>query len=333
MASSTGRKTLWKKILGGTFYGLFCAAIFVVASGAGWAKTSPLLMRLIQTKLSQNSLTGLVVQKPANPFEGKDQFTVLVLGCDEDWYYGGEQLIRHQARSDMMMVTRFDFANNRISGLTIPRDTLCQVPGYRAQKINGYHLIGGDDLSKQAVETLIPEVQIDRVVTLNYDAFKSMVDVLGGIEVYVPKKMDYDDNRGHLHIHLKPGRQRLDGTQAIGFVRFRHADDDFHRVNRQHDFMLAVKDTMKDHIAALPVILNKAQDLVNHSLSEDEMAALTEFGQKIGNDNIKMATIPVVDVPGTYDLAVNRRELPQMLRKMHFTEDSLQTRVTYRDRS
>lgn len=332
MASQSGRKPIWRKILGGTFYGLFCSAVFVVASGAGWAKTSPLLMRILQSKLSNNAITGTFISKPTNPFENMQSFTLLVLGCDEDWYYGGKQLIRHQARSDMMMVTRFDFANNRISGLTVPRDTLAQVPGYRMQKINGYHLLGGDDLSKQAVESLIPDVHVDRVVALNYDAFKKMVDILGGIEVYVPKNMDYDDNRGHLHIHLKAGRQKLTGDQAIGFVRFRHADDDFHRVNRQHDFMLAVKDTMRDHITALPAVMNEAENLVNHSLSKDEMAALAEFGQRIGNDNIKMATIPVVDVPGTYDLAVDQRELPKMLRKMHFTEDSQQERVTYRDR-
>ena len=41
--------------------------------------------------------------------------------------------------------------------------------------------------------------------------------------------MDYDDNWGHLHIHLKPGLQHLNGQQAMGFVRFRHSDNDLVR--------------------------------------------------------------------------------------------------------
>src|SRR5207253_927402 len=146
---------------------------------------------------------------------------------------------------------------NRITGVSIPRDTLAAPDGYKRQKINAFHLLGGPDLSKAAVESLIP-VQIDRVVVLNYKAFEDMIDLVGGVDVSVPKKMDYDDVRGHLHIHLKPGPQHLGGEDAVGFVRFRHSDDDFHRQGRQKAFLLAFKNAVMHRPSALPQVAVKA---------------------------------------------------------------------------
>src|SRR5690349_11890698 len=86
---------------------------------------------------------------PADEFKDK-VLTLLILGCDEDRQSakgsgknrkpGG--ILRHASRSDMMLVAKVDFAHRRISGISIPRDTLWQVPAYREQKINAYHYIG-----------------------------------------------------------------------------------------------------------------------------------------------------------------------------------------------
>ena len=51
-----------------------------------------------------------------------------------------------------------------------------------------------------------------------------MVDALGGVDVNVEHEMHYDDNWGHLHVHLKPGFQHLNGDQAVGFARYRHGN-------------------------------------------------------------------------------------------------------------
>ena len=244
-----------------------------------------------------------------------------MLGCDEDWYFGGKQLIRHQARSDMMLLCRLDFANNRITGISIPRDTLVAANGENEQKINGYHL-KGNEASKTAVETLIPEVNIDKVMALNFDSFKEMIDTVGGVDVYVPKNMNYDDNRGHLHIHLKAGHQHLNGDQAEGFVRFRHSDDDFHRTSRQRDFVLAFKETLKQHWTELGTVADKAVALTGNALTVDQIAYIADFAEKVGSDNIQMGMLPVVDAhDASYDLRIDEEKTPAVLAQYHFIDN------------
>lgn len=307
---------MWKTVLGSIFYFGFLFVALTIGCAAGWIRQSPVLLELGQRRFDR--MVGIT---PSNPFEGQDAITLLVLGCDEDWYYGGKQLIRHKARSDMMLLAKLDFKNNRITGISIPRDTLVAVPGYRMQKINGYHL-QGNDVSKTAVETLLPGIHIDRVMALNFDAFNDMVDTVGGVDVYVPKNMNYDDFRGHLHIHLKAGKQHLDGSDAQGFVRFRHTDDDFHRTERQRDFLLSFKQAVFQHIDRLPAVTNKAVEVTDHALTTDEIAAIAEFAQKVGSDNIQMGMLPVVDAnDGQFGLLLDTSKVDDVLRTYHFLDD------------
>ena len=72
---------------------------------------------------------------------------------------------------------------------------------------------------RQAVEELLG-IPIDRYVKTDVNGFRAIVDLIGPIELDVEKRMDYDDNWGNLHIHLKPGRQLLDGEKAEATCAF-----------------------------------------------------------------------------------------------------------------
>ena len=313
-----GVGVMGKKILGGVAWILICVIFLCAGSAMGFIGKSKVLSAAAWDRMDR--AFHIPVE---NPF-GQDVVTLLVLGCDEDWYFGGKQLIRHQARSDMMLLCRLDFKNNRITGISIPRDTLVAADGHAEQKINGYHLLGGNEESKLAVEALLPEVQIDKVLALNFDAFKQMIDAVGGVDVYVPKNMNYDDNRGHLHIHLKAGHQHLNGDQAEGFVRFRHSDDDFHRTARQRDFVLAFKETLKQHWTELGTVADKAVVLTGNALTPEQIAYVADFAEKIGSDNIQMGMLPVVDTHDKfYDLRIDEAKAPAVLAQYHFTEDNL----------
>jgi len=315
---------MWKGIFKGTLYVVFCALLLGMGTAMGWIGRSAIFGKMVTNRVK--TFLRLPTENPFN----QDVITLLVLGCDEDWYFGGHQLIRHQARSDMMLLCHIDFKHRQISGISIPRDTLVASDGRHEQKINAYHLYGSTDedkseSSKRAVETLLPGVNIDRVLVLNFDSFNQMVDAVGGVDLYVPKNMNYDDNRGHLHIHLKAGRQHLDGDQSQGFVRFRHSDDDFHRSARQHDFVLAFKDAVKSHWTQLPEVVDKARDLTGRSLSVDEIAYIANFAETIGSDNIQMGLLPVVDAKDAeYDLRLDDSKVDDVLRQYHFidTEDA-----------
>jgi len=310
-----------KRILGGVFYACFCAFCLFGGAIVAWLNSSAVVRTVLLQSLRHTN--------PRDAFGGKDSVNLLVLGCDEDRYYGGDQIIHHQARSDMMLVAKLDFKNNRITGVSIPRDTLARPAGYKRQKINAFHLLGGPELSKAAVESVLP-VDIDRVVVLNYKAFDEMVDLVGGVRVDVPKQMDYDDNAGHLHIHLKPGAQVLDGKQAEDFVRFRHSDNDFMRQARQKEFLLAFKNSVMRHPGMLPQVADKAREVMGNSLSPDEIASLALFVKSVGNDNIKMGMVPTVSVGHSYALRVDANKLPKVMREFHFAQERYPSAVSER---
>jgi polyisoprenyl-teichoic acid--peptidoglycan teichoic acid transferase len=301
------------------FYLLFCAAALTFGTASGWVSQSSLLKELAAMKIFNRS--------PEEVFHGRESLTLLVLGCDEDRYYGGKQVIRKQARSDMMLIARLDFSNNRITGVSIPRDTLVQLPGYRERKINEYHAIGvdrgperGKILAREAATAIVP-VEIDRVVVLDYDAFQEMVNLVGGVEVYIPKRMRYKDVRGGIEMDFKPGRQLLNGYDAMCFVRYRKSDSDFERQKRQKDFLLAFKETIEGKPAILNKVADKALDVLGGEFTAEEVAALALFARKIGADNVKLGQIPVVDAPN-YNLRVDQLQLPAVLEEFHMVPDT-----------
>lgn len=332
MARREKERPLWKRIAGVVVYGLFCLVFLAGGATAAWIKTSPLLWSMVVAPL------GIAPPKPEEVFK-RDTITLLVLGCDEDRVYGRSKPIREKARSDMMLVAKVDFKRKRITGVSIPRDTLVSAGGYREQKINAYHAIGMQNndpeqakmLAKTAAETLLG-VAIDKVVVVDYTALQEMVNLVGGVDIFVDKKMEYHDKAGKLHIDLEPGRHRLNGYEAMGFVRFRHdRGSDFKRQERQKQFLLAFRSSLMNNIGMLPQVINKAVEAMSGGLKEEEVNALAMFAQKIGGDNIQLGQIPVVDAPN-YNLRVDYAQLPQVLAQYHLIEQPLPStsRVSYR---
>ncbi len=139
--------------------------------------------------------------------------TLLVVGVD-----------RRRAdigRTDTIMVATFNPEVKRAEVVWIPRDTRVLIPGYnRPQKINAAYSYGGVELTRRTVEALLG-IKVDYHFLVDFRGFVQAVDALGGVVVEVPWVMDYDDAAQNLHIHLRPGLQRLGGQEALGFVRYR----------------------------------------------------------------------------------------------------------------
>lgn len=302
MPKKRAKSPTWKKLIGAAFYLVFCI-LFIVMGTVGWMMyETPMLGKIVWNTIAP--------KKPVDVFHG-DTVTILVLGCDEDLSPGGKKVLRANARSDMMLVAKLDFANKRIGGVSIPRDLEVALPGYSAKKINAYHSIGGKDLSKQAAEYVLG-ITIDRVIELNFEAFQDLVNIVGGVDVYVPKDMHYTDKAGDLYIDLKKGRQHLDGYKAMGFVRFRHSDSDLMRMPRQRDFMLSLKDSIKKNPGLIGPFTTKAGEVIGGEFDDDEMIALAQFAQSIPGDSIKMSNLPVVEGRGT-NLILDSDKLQQVL--------------------
>ena len=201
------------------------------------------------------------------------------------------------------MVGRIDFTRKTVSLLSIPRDTRADIPGFGIGKINAAHAHGGPALTADTVRTNFG-IPTDHYIALDFDGFEHAIDQLGGVDVAVDKKMDYDDNWGHLHIHLKPGMQHLNGQQAMGFVRFRHSDSDLVRVQRQQALLAAIKTKLMSPqtLAKIPAILDTIDRNVNSDLTTDQKVALAKFVHDVPHEGIQMATLPSEETAGPFVL-------------------------------
>ncbi|WP_334312202.1 LCP family protein [Oscillatoria sp. CS-180] len=196
--------------------------------------------------------------------------------------------------SDTMLLIRFNPHTDQLVVLSIPRDTRTLVQG-RMTKLNEANRDGGPALSAMSVSDLLGGVEIDRYVRINVQGVEKLVDALGGVEVNVPKDMKYQDDSQHLYINLKAGEQRLDGAQALQFLRFRYDDNgDIGRIQRQQMMMRAVLEQALNPktVARLPKILSVIQSHVDTNLSVEELLALSGFASKTNSYNVQMLMLP-----------------------------------------
>lgn len=162
-------------------------------------------------------------------------YNVLVVGTD-----------KVGLNTDTILVLSLDSKNNRANVMSIPRDTMSNVTR-SVKKINAAYAIGAKK-GKGNIDNLKKEVsyllgfEVDNYVVVNLGAFEEIIDAIGGVTIDVPRNMNYDDPYQDLHIHLKKGVQTLNGSQAIGFVRYRsgYAEGDMGRVKAQQTFIRAV---------------------------------------------------------------------------------------------
>jgi len=143
--------------------------------------------------------------------------------------------------SDSMLVIRLDPQKEKLSVLSVPRDTKVNLEGYGNHKINHANEYGGPALAASAVSDLLGGVPIDRYVRVNVQGVEKLIDALGGVNMFVPKDMKYNDFSQHLYIDLKKGQQHLDGEKSVQFLRYRYDGlGDISRVQRQQLLMRAV---------------------------------------------------------------------------------------------
>jgi len=315
MRKKSQQPSLARRLVGGVAYTLLLLVALTAGSALGW--------------LHQSKATWTILFSPKPPKETfhSNSLTLLVLGCDEDLSVGGKKVLKKQARSDMMLIARLDFDKNIITGVSIPRDTECKYPdgkdlieddlrNVKTWKINAYHEIAKKgheaELTQKAVEYLLPGVKIDRVITLDFDAFQDVVNLIGGVPITVDKPLKYTDKAGGLFINIKAGAQVLDGYNAMCFVRFRHADSDLVRQQRQKQFLLAFKEQAKKNWIKLPQLVEKGEGVLGGALNSDEIASIAQFARGVPAENIDWGQVPVVDGRGSY-LKLDKKHLDSVL--------------------
>ena len=220
---------------------------------------------------------------------------ILVMGIDRvpDAPKNSPQVFA--GRSDTMLLLRLDPTDKSVRMLSIPRDTQVEIPGVGVEKINDANVEGGPALAARVVSRTLNDVPIDRYVRVTTEAFRELVDLVGGVEVFVPYPMKYVDVTQNLNIDLEQGWQTLNGDQAEQFARFRKDQNgDIGRVQRQQSLLKALRQRLVSPtvLPRLPEAIRVMQQYVDTNLSLEEMLALVGFGLKLETDDFKMVLLP-----------------------------------------
>ena len=212
-------------------------------------------------------------------------------------------------RTDTIIVLSIDPKSGDTSMLSIPRDLWVPIPGYNFNaKINQAYGIGelrkypggGPALVKKTVASLIG-YPIDYYVLVDFNGFKKLIDLIGGIEVCVPKTIHDEkfptDDYGVETLHIEAGCQVMDGDLALKYARTRHVDSDYGRARRQQQVILAARDKVLQ-ARMLPTLLMRAPQILR-SLSGsletdiplDRLVALARLAPKVTPEHIRQEVI------------------------------------------
>lgn len=240
-------------------------------------------------------------------------------------------------RTDAIMLAQYDSERNKVSVLSIPRDTRVFV-GNRYQKINAAHAflyedgkIGGPEAICGTVSRLTG-VPINYYIDFSFDAVAQIMNDLGPVNFDIPdvhgdgRGMVYDDPIQGLHINLPPGNHDLNGSEVVHLLRYRknnrgqgYVDGDIGRIRLQQNFIKALADQKLNAslILKVPSIFKDVVDNIDTNISLSDVVKYSKYLTGISSLNITTLTLPGVDAYDTLEkqsmLVPNMNELKTLI--------------------
>ena len=254
-----GEKPRWRKVLR-----------FVLIGAAFWFLLSVVLF-MVSAQIQKGKLNGQAADElGGNPFLAISPQTILVMGTDvrprgvpdengnptrkkcTDAAASGDP---HPdgclpTRADTLLLVRI--GGGAFEKLSIPRDTLAEVPGVGAEKINSAYASGGAALQIEAVEAFLG-IDIDHAIILDFEGFADFIEAIGGVTVNLTdrlkSKIDGGAGQGGITLELDRGEHTLNGQEALAFARTRKnqrnpAEGDIERAERQQQVLSGIKDRL-----------------------------------------------------------------------------------------
>lgn len=200
------------------------------------------------------------------------------------------------SRSDTLMVLHLSADRRSAQLISIPRDSYVDIPGHGRSKINAAFSWGGPELAAETIEKNFG-IYLDHAVIVDFDGFKDITEVLGGVNVHVDETVvdpmrDKTWTRGWHHIQ---------GEDALAYVRMRYGlqRGDFDRIHRQQNFLRAVLDKATDRgIVYNPVKVSKLAGklsklvLVDEEMSNGKLRDLAVSSRHLRSSSFRFVTIP-----------------------------------------
>ncbi|MDQ1401968.1 MAG: polyisoprenyl-teichoic acid--peptidoglycan teichoic acid transferase [Actinomycetota bacterium] len=213
---------------------------------------------------------------------------ILVLGSDAR---AGEDMQR--TRSDSIHLVAINPRTMQGTVLGFPRDSWVQIPGHGQNKINEALAYGGPNLAAQTVRNLTG-LPVDYWVLTGFNGLPAMVDELGGVEVYVDRRMA-DRNSGAF---FEPGWHHFNGSQALAYSRDRHdvPQGDFSRSLNQGNLILAALSKMRAEVGDEEGLGRWIGVLQRHARLQDmsmsDLRVLGALGRRMDVADIRNVVVP-----------------------------------------
>ena len=227
---------------------------------------------------------------------------ILLLGTD-----GRQNELAY--RSDCMMIATIDANNKNIKLTSLARDTYVNIPGKGNGKLNAAYFWGKEDLLFQTIEENF-EVKLDKYIQVDFDDLMNIIFILDGVEVDV-KEHEVDitnkvipesyqqctySNKGEMKLLTAPGKQVLNGYQAIAYTRIRYTDSAIYRDERQREVMLSVINTVKDmDFSKYPHMLNTLLPYVSTNLTATDLINIAFTSYNFKPLTVKQGQFPIID--------------------------------------
>ena len=285
----------------------------LVASGTAWVAFQRFSGSLERIDVFDSS-------DPERPQAASRAEAFLLVGSDSREGFTEEELqaanttFEEGRRSDTTILVHVPAGSDRALLVSIPRDAFVQIPAHtdpetgerlpaRSDKFNEAYARGGPALTVKTVERM-SGIRIDHYVEVDFTGFQRMVDALGGVDVCVPRPAR-DPLAG---LDLPAGTSRVEGEQALAFVRARHVfgGTDIDRIGRQQQFLGAMLDrATSTGVLLRPDRLLQFLDVVSDSVTTDEefgfgeMRTLATRMRDLDPARVTFTTLPFSDLDYT----------------------------------
>jgi LCP family protein required for cell wall assembly len=223
---------------------------FVAFAAVAWVLISAILF-LISAQIQEAKVSNAAERQLSGAgFTLTSPNTVLMLGSDarpKGTKEAGANVIGTPSRSDSILLMRIGGGAN--ATLSIPRDTVVDIPGHGRNKINAAYAIGGPSLAIKTVESYLG-IEVNHLVEVNFENFPQLIDALGGVTYKggcVVSKINGGTRNGGYTLRLKAGEHEINGKQALALARTRKNEcapneDDLTRARRQQEVLGALRD-------------------------------------------------------------------------------------------
>jgi len=238
-------------------------------------------------------------EESTRPQRAGTAINILVMGSDSRGATESDSAagVATNQRADALMLMHIPADRKNIYTMSIMRDLWVDIPGHGESKINAALALGGTPLMVQTVESIFKQ-RIDHVAMIDFEGFKGLTDALGGVTVNIKVPFSSTALPGQ---SFAPGQHTFNGTQALAFVRERHAyaDGDYQRVRNQQEFLRAIiKKSIAGQTLSNPITVNNMVGAVSpfvtvdKSLDSGAVAGLALELKDIRAQNTVMFTLP-----------------------------------------